>query len=402
MRILYSHRTGSRDGQSVHIEELVAAFRRAGHEVRVVGPNGYADVAFGGESRLIAAIRRHLPRAINEVAELAYNLPAYRRLSRAARDFAPDLIYERYNLFYFAGTWTARRLRIPLYLEVNSPLAEERARFGGLGLGRLAEGAERTVWRAARRVLAVTGVLGQTIARAGVDPKRIGVTPNGIDPAQFSGAPSAARAPGGALVLGFIGFVREWHGLDQVIAGMARARDAGQRFRLLVVGDGPARPALEQQAQALGLADNVVFAGLAERSAIPGILAGFDIALQPRVVAYASPLKLFEYMAAGVAIVAPDQPNIREVLDPGRTALLFEPDRPGALWEAVASLAGDPDLRARLGAAARAEIEARDLTWDGNVRRIVAWAREDGVLREPAASAANRHAGLPNGASQPA
>ncbi|HET9147544.1 MAG TPA: glycosyltransferase, partial [Acetobacteraceae bacterium] len=116
--------------------------------------------------------------------------------------------------------------------------------------------------------------------------------------------------------------------------------------------------------------------GLAAREAVPGLLAGFDIALQPRSVDYASPLKLFEYMAAGCAIVAPDQPNIREILTHGRTALLFDPDEPGALWQAVARLADDAELRERLGRAARAEIEARDLTWDGNARRVAEWAAD--------------------------
>jgi glycosyltransferase involved in cell wall biosynthesis len=92
-------------------------------------------------------------------------------------------------------------------------------------------------------------------------------------------------------------------------------------------------------------------------------------------VPYASPLKVFEYMAAGRAIVAPDQPNIREVLRDGETALLFDPGKPGALWEAIGRLAGDPALRARLGAAARAEVLSRDLTWAGNARRVVALLR---------------------------
>src|SRR6202035_2657352 len=112
MRILYSHRIQSRDGQSVHIEELVAAFRKAGHQVLVVGPSFYANTAFGGESRLVALSRKLLPRWLGEFVELAYNLPAYRRLHRASRTFRPDLIYERYNLFYLAGAWYARRHKL--------------------------------------------------------------------------------------------------------------------------------------------------------------------------------------------------------------------------------------------------------------------------------------------------
>ena len=134
--------------------------------------------------------------------------------------------------------------------------------------------------------------------------------------------------------------MRDWHGLDTVIAAMAAAGDSVP-MDLIVVGDGPARSDLERQAAALGLADRVRFTGLQAREQVPALVAGFDIALQPRVVEYASPLKIFEYMAAGRAIVAPDQENIREILRDGETALLFDPARPEAMWQAILRLAGD-------------------------------------------------------------
>ncbi len=411
MRILYSHRIQSRDGQSVHIEQMVAALRRSGHEVLVVGPGFYQQAAFGAESRVVAAIRARLPPAVGEFAELAYNLPAYRRLRRAADTFRPDIIYERYNLYHLAGTWLAHRIGVPFYLEVNAPIADERTRFAGLRLRRLARWLEVRTWRAATRVVAVTGVLKSMIAAAGVAPDRIEIVPNAIDPADFAGLPARAVAPD-PLVLGFVGFVRDWHGLDAVIAAMAEQGGPGQsgaarigagqgggagagqdgaggagqkgvgysempRLDLVVVGDGPARPALEQQAASLGIADRVRFTGLAAHEDVPRLVAGFDIALQPRAVAYASPLKIFDYMAAGRAIVAPDQPNIREILTDGDTALLFDPASPDAVWRAVLRLAGDVALRTRLGTAARAEIERRRYTWADNAARLIEWAGHD-------------------------
>ena len=371
MRILYSHRIQSRDGQSVHVEALVAALRELGHEVLVVGPGFYEQAEFGGESSFVATLRARLPRALAELAELAYNAPAWWRVRLACRRFRPDLIYERYNLYYLAGTLVARRKGIPLFLEVNSPLVEERSRHGGLGLPRLARWAERFVWQSADRVLAVTGVLKAMIAAAGVPAQQIEVVPNGIDPARFAALPQRPAAVD-KVVLGFVGFVREWHGLDTVIAAMAA--DPATSLDLVVVGDGPAVPALRQQAATLGVADRVHIEGLVAHDAIPGLVAGFDIALQPRVVAYASPLKLFEYMAAGKAIVAPDQPNIREVLADGETALLFDPAAPDSMWTAIRRLAADPPLRGRLGAAASAEVARRAYTWRANAERVVAWA----------------------------
>jgi glycosyltransferase involved in cell wall biosynthesis len=173
-------------------------------------------------------------------------------------------------------------------------------------------------------------------------------------------------------VLGFVGFVRSWHGIDAVIDGIA-GNPGGLPIVLTVIGDGPARAELEAQAQRLGIASQVQFTGIVAHEQVPGRVAEFDIALQPKVTAYASPLKIFDYMAAGCAIVAPDQPNIREILEHGRTALLFDPEAPQAVWQAIQKLAEDPVLRHQLAEAARAELVARDYTWRGNAGRIVNW-----------------------------
>jgi glycosyltransferase involved in cell wall biosynthesis len=367
MRILYSHRINSHDGQGVHVEELVRAFREAGHDVTIVGPKFFEQAGFGGESRLVALVRRLLPGALGELAELAYTIPAYRRLKAAYRAIKPDFVYERCNLYFLAGAWLARRQGARLFLEVNSPLAEERARHGNLRLAALARHLERFTWRSAERVLPVTKVLADILIAGNVDPARITIMPNGVDLARFPPRPPAA--PGDAITLGFVGFVRAWHALDQVIAGMARG---AANTRLVVVGEGPAIPDLRAQADALGLATRVNFLGLVAPQDVGKTLAGFDIALQPSATPYASPLKIFDYMAAGCAIVAPDQPNIREILAHGETALLFPPSEPSLMWHAIESLVTDTGKRQRLGDAARQALLRHNYTWAGNASRILA------------------------------
>lgn len=380
MRILYSHRIQSRDGQSVHVEELIAALRAEGHEVLVVGPGFYEDSGFGGESGTVALLRRLLPGVLGEFAELAYNVPAYLRLRKAWKSFRPDFVYERCNLYFLAGAMLTRRHRTVFYLEVNSPLASERARFGGLRLRRIAEALEHWTWRSATRVLPVTRVLGDILVQGGVAPDRVRVVPNGIVPERFPPRPPPSAQAG--VVLGFVGFVRDWHGLDAVIDALAAEPDMAS-LSLVVVGDGPVRGDLEAQAARLGVADRVRFTGLVPHEQVAGHVLGFDIALQPAVTPYASPLKIFDYMAAGCAIVAPDQPNIREVLRDGKTALLFDPADSGAQRAAIRRLVADRDLRLTLGAAARAELEARDYTWRGNARRIAGWAAADAGASSP-------------------
>ena len=388
MKILYHHRTASKDGQAVHIEEMVHALRELGHEVRVVAPAA-ATAPMGADLGWVQRLRQRLPGALYELMELAYSLLAYRKLAAAARDFQPDVVYERYNLYLLAGVLLKRRTGLPLLLEVNAPLVHERSKFGGLKLQRLARWAEGTAWRAADVVLPVTRVLGRYVAAYGVPDGRMVVIPNGINEAHFAQAPSPALAKQrlgweGALVLGFTGFVRDWHGVDKVVHWMASSA-APANARLLIVGDGPARADLEALAHALGLGDRVRFTGVIDRDQVPAHVAAFDIALQPAVVDYASPLKLFEYLALGKAVVAPRQSNLEEVLTDGVNALLFDPASDGGLKHALQRLCEDGALRERIAAGARASITGQGLTWRGNAQRVVALAERLGARCSPAA-----------------
>ena len=376
MKILYHHRIRSKDGQYVHVEEMILALRSLGHEVIIVAPAAMENEDFGADAGAVAWMKRHLPKWIYELLELSYSLVAYWRLRRAVREHRPDCLYERCNLFLPAGVWLKRRYGLPMLLEVNAPLFEERARYDGLSLKRLARWSETYAWRGADYALPVTRVLGAKVVAAGVPESRICVIPNGINLERFGAAPdttAAKRALGleGRLVLGFTGFVRDWHGIDSVIDLIAH--DSAEALRhLLMVGDGPARAGLEAQAKRLGVSDRVTFTGVVNRDEVARYVAAFDIALQPAVVEYASPLKLFEYLMLGRAIVAPAQANILEVLTDGKNAVLFDPGRAGGLAEAIEQVSRDAELRQRIARGARAAIDEQGLTWVRNAERVIA------------------------------
>jgi len=387
MKILYHHRTLSRDGMSVHIRELIAALERRGHEVIVVGPAQADAGSLGGGGEAMAVFRRLVPGLVSELLELLYDRFAFRRLERAYLAHRPDLLYERYNLFLLAGRTLKRKYGLPFVVEVNAPLALERSEHGGLGWKGPALRAERAVWRAADAVLPVSGPLADIVAATGVATSKIHVIPNGIDrrafQARVDGTPVRRRfGLQDKLILGFAGFMRPWHGLDRVLRFLAMHRQRDD-LHFLVVGDGPARPDLQRQAKELGLAERVTFTGIVDRSAMPAHVAAFDIALQPMSVAYASPLKLFEYMALGRAILAPDQPNIREIVGDGDCALLFDPESETAFETALDALCDNAALRRRLGLNAETIVIARDFTWDGNARRIEKIAGDLSPTRSP-------------------
>jgi glycosyltransferase involved in cell wall biosynthesis len=391
MKILYHHRVGSKDGQLVHIEEIIRALRARGHEVVVVAPSAMNAKEFGADAGFVALLKRILPASFYEFLELGYGVLAFFRLWLVYRRERPDVVYERYNLHLLAGAWLKRLTGVPLLLEVNSPLVMERGQFGHLANRRAAQWAERSTWLAADYVLPVTKVLAGFVEQSGVPANRIRVIQNGVGQeflrAKSNGA-SIRRRFGldGHLVLGFTGFIREWHGLEQVIDFIAD-QDPEKNIRALLVGDGPAIANLRRRARGRGVEDRVIFAGLVPRDEIIDYVAAFDIALQPQVVPYASPLKLFEYMALGRAIVAPATPNIREVLTDRESALLFDPADQAAFDLALGRLCADRGLRERLGHAARATLEHDGYTWAQNAARIEALATEVVGLRSRRAAA---------------
>jgi glycosyltransferase involved in cell wall biosynthesis len=373
MKILYHHRIASKDGQYVHVEEIVKALRKLGHEVIIVAPSITETKEFGSEGGIVKTLKSIMPTALYEIMEFSYSLYAYRKLNKAIREHKPDVIYERYNLFMPAGIWAKRKFRLPLLLEVNAPLFEERVKYNSIVLKTLAKWTERYTWRGADCVLPVTEVLARKVFSEGVHQKRITVIPNGIDLDKFGEMPNSeeAKAKLGLserVILGFTGFVREWHGLDKVVDILKN--NTREKRHLLIVGDGPARASIERRAAELGVSDQVTITGVVKRDEIATYVATFDVALQPDVVDYASPLKMFEYLALGRAIIAPDKDNIKEIVQHKKNGYLFKSGSNEAFINGIEELCHDTELRQRLSIAARATIFERNFTWGHNAKTI--------------------------------
>lgn len=375
MKVLYHHRIRSKDGQFVHLQELVHAFEAGGHVVNLVGPRILESGEFGEGGGFSDTLRSKLPKVCFELLEFAYSLLALLRLWAALRKNRPDLIYERFNLFFPVGVWLANLHKIPIVLEVNGPLLQERSEHGGLSLKWLAGWSQNYVWNNATLCLPVTNVLANYLREVGVSEERILIIPNGVDFERFAVADrqfvSNKFGWKDKVVLGFIGFVRPWHGVDSIIMSMAEGK-LPENTRLLVAGDGPALPDLKRMTHQLGLNERVVFTGVVSREDVPNYIAGFDIALQPSVVAWASPLKVIEYLAVGSAIVAPAQPNIGEILVHEENALLFDPAKPEDRIKMIVRLVESEPLRKVLGTNAVTTISKLSLTWSSNADRIIA------------------------------
>ncbi len=375
-KILYHHRVAAQDGQSVHIRELVAAFKRQGHEIIFVGPS-IRPSSLGEENQTLALLRKLLPKFALELLELAYGVRAYFKLKAAYKEHKPDFLYERYNLFLPAGRWLKKKTGIPYFVEVNAPLSEERGKYSGLALKKLAQYHERKTLEAADRLFPVSQALANIICTMGATPNQITVLHNGITPSEYADADgSAIREQFGLenkIVLGFVGFIREWHRLDRIIQVLSH-HGTNPDLHLLVVGDGPAVEECRNLAEEIGVAHRAHFLGFQDRDAIPDLLAAMDIALQPAVTDYASPLKVFEYLISGLTIIAPNQPNIQEILTNEQTGILFDPNEFEQAEAAIIALSQDTEKRDRIGMAAKDLIRSRKYTWDDNAIAVCALA----------------------------
>ena len=171
----------------------------------------------------------------------------------------------------------------------------------------------------------------------------------------------------------FVGNFYQWHDVSTLLDGFAQVFLAHPDARLVLVGDGAARQTMMQRAAELGLADAARFTGLVPHDQVPRLLAAADVAVVPyppmETDLWLSPLKLFEYMASGMAIIASAVGQLTEVVQDGRNGLLVPPGDVPAMAAALQRLIVDPTLRSRLGRQAREDAK-RKHSWEHYLSRL--------------------------------
>ena len=221
------------------------------------------------------------------------------------------------------------------------------------------------------------------VVSLGADPSRVHVMTNGVDTHLFKPGHRDSRVrhrwgwtDGEGPVLGFVGGLRPWHGVEILPELFDRLAPYHRGLCLVIVGDGPLRSRLEERAR--GIARQVVFTGTVAQEEVAPMIREFDMALAPYPKLdhpfYFSPLKLFEYMACGVPVVASKIGQIAEVVEDGVTGMLYPAGDLNGLVDACRRLIADPDLRSRIGQAATQEVQ-RCYTWDHNSAAITELAR---------------------------
>ena len=397
LRILYTHRTRGVGAEGAHIVGMVEAFRQLGHDVELdclpgcdpfdmhgsspgEGPPGTSRTRrhIAGDSRrkrLYRLIADRSPQAVFGVVELLYNVPLSVRLWGKLRR-RPDLVYERYALGNVAAASLCRGLRIPLVVEVNDSVVIDRSR--PTSSPRLKRRLERRVLCRADLIVTITERFKARLLDAfpEIPSGKVLVLPNAVSASRFRGrsaeAAEALRARlglGRRPLLGNAGQFLPWHGLAPFVAAVApiaRCRDLG----LLFIGDGPVRGEVMEVARTVGVEDRVTFTGMVPHARVPEYLSLLDIAVIPSAAAHASPMKLMEFMAMGLPVVAPGQPNIAEVLEDRRTGRTFRPEDMEDLRRCLTELLDDPRDARAMGQRALDHVRAH-LTWDHHARKVL-------------------------------
>lgn len=357
-------------GCSIHVQEIIRAFLNQGATVTLFTPRPGGEAPLDLEGVTVVALPSDAPKDPSQREIFSQALNQY--ITTALAQSGPfDMIYERYALWSYAAMEFAKSKAIPSILEVNAPLIEEQSRHRQLINRSEAEQSTRRAFASASTLVAVSGEVASYLDSYDETCGRVQVIGNGVNPARFQWPPAPKSSD--TFTIGFVGTLKPWHGLDGLIDAFALLHHNDTDARLLIVGDGPKREELEKSLHAHGLTHAAHFTGAVAPDSVPALLASMDVAVAPypdNPDFYFSPLKVLEYMAAGLPVVASRIGQLSSLIQHGDNGLLYPAGQPTALAEALQQLMNNSALRCTLGNQARHTV-AQAHSWQSVAQRIL-------------------------------
>lgn len=391
----------SRKGSSIHARSMIKAFEQEGCQVDVyvMRAGKQPRAAKAPSFKLIVVhqsrvtrwwLRRWLegglwrrvakgkpngepPNWMTAVGWLLWHRDFLREIRKRCATRRPNLIYARSAWFAFPYAALQRMLQVPLFLEVNSVMTIEKAARGELAFGELTRKMELEQFEAAREILPVSAEIKQQIVRDfGIEPAKIIVTPNAVDLDLFRPAENGPEHAPGEFVIGAVNSMRAYHGTTTLLRAAALLKHDVPGLRLLLIGNGPQFDEMKALARELEVDAITEFTGTLDHDQVHRRLRECDVCVAPyegELNQYNCPMKLYEYMALKIPIVASRWGDIPNIMREGETALLHAPADPQGLAEAVRAILRDPQA-ARDRAEAAYEVVRRH-TWRVIARRIM-------------------------------
>jgi glycosyltransferase involved in cell wall biosynthesis len=362
-------------GASVHVRSITSALVQRGHQVTL------ACTTLGAGNPAPPGVR-----LVRLPADRQDQIPI---LCLLLMTEAADGVVERYSLTSGPARQATAHLGLPLILEVNAPIVLEAARHRGFtevdaGLRR-----ERMIFSGADAIGVVsTALVGYVEDRIDRDVAVQWIA-NGVDAAAFRAAtPARLGVPDDRVTVGFVGSMKRWHGVADLIEAVRRLGPSAP-VHLVIAGTGPESDEIHRLVKAATIDDRVHLVGQLAHDQVPSLLGAVDIGVAPYTPAadfYFSPLKVLEYLAAGLPVVCPSLGDLPTLA--GDAGVYYSPGDIDGLTAALRTLVEQPGRRRLAGAAARRLAER--WSWDANAaayEQLVHTAQQ----RQPAVGLGRQH-----------
>lgn len=356
-------------GASSHVRGFVGALKQLGLHVDILSPKG-GDIAIPNSALVPLLMESGETRLSRALSHLFHNGPIEEIVTKYIKEQKPDLIYERLSPFSLAGGAICKKFGIPHFLEVNAPLAEQGRIYRNQALSDVADLMEELALKSAQKFVVLTDELKMWLLDKGYPAQDILMKPCGVDTSLFS--KEGETIPfGDKIVLGFSGSLKQWHDIPMII-NVFHALKSNPKIHLLIIGDGP----MKKEFEALETLhpEQVTLTGAIPQEEVPKWLRSVTVALAPYPkmdLFYFSPLKIYEYMALGKAIVTTNIGQMKTLFNHRQSAMLVEPGDTQGYIQAVKELVDAPDLAEKLGG--QAYCLSKHHTWH---TRAAQWIKD--------------------------
>lgn len=364
----------------VHMQDNLKALRKKTEIELIMAEKANNKYLKFCKTRAFSILNRKHMHVLRKLFHLAFFLAVYMEVKKRVKNQQNDVFIVRFS---FANYLIARYLHSKshkLLLEVHALAHVEEREFGQtyapMFFILMIRYLEKKMLALAHQIITVSGSLRMSLASLGVDSARIQAVHNAVDPELFDYTTNPVDVIRrhnleNKTVVGFVGSFARYHGVRLLLKVAENFQKQDQNAHFLIVGKNVhGTDNIVEEVVASELAPMFTFSGEVPHAMIPSYIAAMDIAMIPDFNNYGSPMKLFEYMAMKKAIVAPKVAPIREVIENGKTGILFERGNVMEAVKGIEMLIKDERLRRDLGQRAYVEVMSYH-TWDQNAKRIV-------------------------------